>query len=229
MAPVVQVTRPTPRQLQSGRYKLIEGKWHKLCTGPAHDEENGCYLPATNKYFIFRRSDTPISRCRLCQNWAKLKNPQRGSLHGWVPVASVRDFYIEAVNRVGVTELSRRSDVSVGHILRVLTDQKKQYVEKGTLRKIMLELVSMQRKNERSLSNNARWRTDRRNNGELGTCGGCGGPLRNITTGCKTCYDRYYSLFRKKKITKKEWAALKVRFSIATDTMIMGKVPRVPK
>lgn len=223
---MASVTRPTPKQLESGRYKLKQGVWHKLCTGPAHSEQ-GEYLPASEKYFIFKKSDgRPVARCRLCHNWAKLKSPHPGSLHGYVPVADVRPFYIEAVNRVGLAELSRRSGVSISHISAVLTDRNKQFVEKATLRKIMLELVSMQRKNERSLNGRARWKTDRRNNNELGTCGGCGGPLRNITTGCEKCYNRHYELFRAKKITKKQWQAIKIRFSIGTKDWIMGQPPK---
>ena len=216
------ITRPTPQQLNSGRYRLVDGTWHKLCSGPAHEQPE--YLPATEKYFYFKTADNrPVARCRLCHNWAKLKSPRPGSLHGYVPVDSVRPFYIEAVNRIGVKELSNRSGVSIGHILRVLTELDKKYVEKAVLRKVMLELVSMQRRNEHSMNGQTRWRTDRRNNGELGTCGGCGGPLRNITTGCSSCYDRFYALFRRKKISKKQWERIKIRFSISTKDWIMGE------
>ena len=206
---------PTKTQLSSGAFKLINGIWHKKCTGPAHEQPE--WLPANRKYFIQRntgkRETTQfVARCRLCHNWEKLKAPVRGSLHGYVPVADVRPFYIEAVNRVGVTELHRRSGISKGHILRVLTDTYKKFVEKATLRKIMLELVSMQRRNESQQNELTRWRTDRRNNGHIGTCAGCGGSLRNVTRNCETCKDRHYRWFRRGKITRKEWEAVKLHF-----------------
>jgi hypothetical protein len=221
MARLVSVKKLTPQQLQSGRYQQIDGMWHKLCSGPAHDQPE--LLPANDKYFIFKKSDgRPVARCRLCHNWSKLKNPTRGSLHGYVPVEDVRSFYIEAVNRIGVKELANRSGVSIGHILRVLTEVDKKFVEKATLRKIMLELVSMQRKGEFAPSKHARWRTDRRNNGVLGNCKGCGGILRNITRGCTSCYDRYYRWFKDKRITKKQWESAKLEFSVSGKDLIMG-------
>lgn len=216
--------RPTKTQLASGRYKLIDGIWHKLCSGEAHEEPE--YLPASDKYFYIKKSGPtagrPVARCRLCHNWDKLKNPTRGSLHGYVPVDKVRPFYIEAVNRVGAEELSRRSGVSIGHILRVLTDRNKRFVEKATLRKIMLELVSMQRRDEYSANRRSQWRTNRRNNGELGTCAGCGGPYRNVTAGCETCIDRHYRWFRTKKITKKQWESVKLHSSNGRGIMHLG-------
>lgn len=221
-----KITTPSLQQIRSRRYKLIDGVWHKLCSGTAHEEPE--WLPATAKYYYFRKTGPtagrPSSTCRLCHVWDKVKNP--GSHHGFVPIDIARPFYIEAVNRVGVAELSRRSGLSLHHIQSIYSRPNKKYVRKMSLRKVMLELVSMQRKNEYINDPRVRWQTDRRNNGELGTCGGCGGILRNITTGCKVCYDRHYNLFRKKKITKKQWKALKVRFSISPGDWIMGKPPK---
>ena len=207
---------PTKTQLSTGAFKLIDGVWHKRCTGPAHEQPE--WLPASPKYFIQRRTVKNgatqfVARCRLCHNWEKLKSPTKGSLHGYVPVADVRPFYIEAVNRIGVTELHRRSGVSKGHILRVLTANDKKFVEKATLRKIMLELISMQRRHESYQNGQTRWRTDRRNNGHLGTCAGCGGSYKNVTRNCQTCKDRFYRWFRNGRITLKEWEAAKLDFS----------------
>ena len=214
------------QQLNSGRYKLVDGIAYKLCSGSAHEEPE--WLPATPKYYYFRKTGPttgrPSSQCRLCHVWDKVKNP--GSHHGFVALAIARPFYIEAVNRVGIAELSRRSGLSTHHLQSIYSRPNKKFVRKISLRKVMLELVSMQRKNEYIDNPRVRWQTDRRNNGSLGTCGGCGGILRNITTGCKVCYDRHYSLFRNKKITKKQWQQIKVRFSIDTSDMIMGIRPK---
>jgi hypothetical protein len=111
-------------------------------------------------------------------------------------------------------------------IQQVFLSPTRKYVQKASLRKVMLELVSIHRHNEYNADPRVRWQTERRNNGELGTCGGCGGVLRNITTGCNTCYDRYYRWFRRKKITRKQWESVKLRFSIRSQDLIMGVKPK---
>ena len=194
--------------------------WHKRCTGPAHDEHE--YLPATEKYFYFRKSGKnkgrPQARCRLCSNWTKLKSP--GSHHGYIPVDAARPYYTEIVNRIGVTELHRRSGLATGHILRVLTDMNKKYVEKAKLRKVMLELVSARRKNEYSISKGARWRQERRNAKHIELCAGCGTPKNNATIGCTACRTRHYDRFSKGQITKKEWN--KIQAKIRTERIDDG-------
>lgn len=198
---------PTERQIKYGHYKLINGIWHKRCTGPAHEEHE--WLPASDKYFYFlTKTGRPVSRCRLCHNWAKLKSP--GSHHGYIPVNIARPYYTEVVNRIGAIELSKRSGLSINHILRVLSEVDKKYVEKAKLRKVMLELVSVRRKNEYSIAESARWRQERRNASGIELCNGCGAPKSEATRGCRTCRTRHYDRFYDKKITKKEWARLKV-------------------
>jgi hypothetical protein len=199
---------PTPKQLSSGKYKLIGGVWHKICTGQAHDEPT--YLPATEKYFYFLkigpRRGRPVARCRLCHNWAKLKSP--GSHHGLVPVDKVHPFYAEAVNRVGMMELHRRSGLSIGHLSQVLTKRIK-HVKKEQARRLMLELVSIQRKNEYSINRSSRWRTERRNNRGHDTCSQCGTPKVNYTKGCATCRNRLYDAHRKGGMPTEEYERLR--------------------
>ncbi len=174
------------------RYKLIDGQWNKICSGPSHDAPT--YLPATEKYYYFHktgeRTGKPLGRCRLCSNWARIKDPYPGRLTGYVPVSSVRSFYFEAANRIGLMELSRRAGVTPAHIQKVLNDKNKQFVSKRTLRKIMLELVSIQRKNEHSISKQARWRAEKRLMRPHDICAGCGTPTQNFTEDCKSCQER---------------------------------------
>ena len=199
---------PTKKQIENGTYKLVDGKWHKRCTGPAHEEPE--YLPATSKYFHSHKSGANkgkfLSRCRLCINWTKLQSP--GSHHGLVEVEKVYPLYVEAVNRIGILELSKRAGVSVGHIEHVIRKETK-HVQKRPVRAVLLELTSLKRKGEISQSKSLRWRNDSRNNNGFDTCAGCGTPKSNITKGCENCWNRYYDMFRKKKITKARWEQIK--------------------
>lgn len=199
---------PSDRQIARGTFKLIDGAWHKLCTGPAHDEPT--YLPATDKYFHGRKSGGRngelVSRCRLCINWSKLKSP--GSEQGWIPIEKVIPFYEEAVNRVGLTELSLRANVSTNHINSVLHKEQAN-VQKATFRKIMLELISMRRHNEYSIRPEARRRNRNRIHRDYDLCSGCGTPKTNFTKGCDNCLNRFYKLFKKGKISSEEWENLK--------------------
>lgn len=188
--------RPSKEQITRGTFKLIDGQWYKLCTGPAHDE-GPVYLPATEKYFHIRKTTRQgelVSRCRLCVNWAKIKSP--GSHHGWVPLAEVRHFFIEAANRIGAKELADRAGISYNTLTPILLGRN-QYVRKATLRKVMLELISIKRKNEYSISKYAAWRVTKRANGEKSTCLGCGTHLDNFTEGCSTCWERRYNRVRR--------------------------------
>lgn len=212
---------PTVKAIQMGSYKQRYGIWFKLCTGPAH--EGPIWLPATTKYFYFRKTGKqagrPVARCRLCHQWNKLKSP--GSLHGYVPVEKVLPFYTEAINRIGMTELSRRARVSLHHLGDVVMGKQK-VVQKATLRKVMLELVSIQRKNEYLIEGRTRWRTERRNSNGLETCAGCGTPKRNYTAGCDNCWQRGFDLFKRKKITKEEWQKIRLKFDKANRNSIHG-------
>ena len=202
---------PTKKQLENGTYKLINGKWHKRCTGPAHEEPE--YLPATNKYFHSHKSGVNkgkfLTRCRLCINWTKLKT--RGSHHGLVEVEKVFPLYVEAVNRIGIEELAKRAGVSVGHIEHVVRKETK-HVQKRPVRAVLLELTSLKRKGEVSKSASLRHRNDARNNSGFDTCAGCGTPKTNITRGCENCWSRYYDMYRRKKISKAEWSKIRVEY-----------------
>ena len=213
---MVQVTQ---QQINSGRWKLIDGVWHKLCSGSAHEEPE--WLPATPKYYYFRKSNgRPLANCRLCHVWDKVKNP--GSHHGFVPIVIARPFYVEAVNRIGMTELSRRSGLSLHHLQSIYLRPGKKYVRKLSLRKVMLELVSMHRKSEFNHSPRVQWQTQRRNNGSAGTCGGCGGSRDNITDSCSACYDRNRRWFKEGKITEKRWEAIKIKHFPNGRNLILG-------
>jgi len=207
---------PTKRQRENGTFKFIDQQWYKKCTGPAHAEEpeGFAWLPATDKYFTTHKSGKMVGkltpRCRLCANWTKLKNP--GSHHGYVKAKTVEPMYREAVNRVGVFELARRAEVSRGHIESVI-EGTVQHVQKRPVRAVLLQLTSMRRKKEISQSAGLRHRNDKRNHGDIGVCAGCGGPHRNITRGCQSCWDRWHRWFRDKKITRKQWEAAKREYN----------------
>lgn len=183
-----RVKKPTPKQVENGTYKLIDNKWHKLCTGPAHDIP--VYLPATDKYFHVRhtlkREGEFMSRCRLCVNWNKLKSPGESGL---IAVEKIHPYYVEITNRIGIAELSRRSGVSDTHIQDVLM-KRQATVQKRTLKKIMLELVSARRNHETSINAQSLWRVIKRANGHAGVCSGCGAPMANYTEGCPQCWER---------------------------------------
>ena len=203
--------QPSKRQVDNGTFKRgTDGRWYKLCTGPAHEVPE--YLPATSKYYHAHmsgpRKGQILSRCRLCINWAKLKSP--GSHHGYVPVEDVLHYYQEAILRIGFHELSKRSGVGVSTLENVIDGKVKQ-VKKATLRKIMLELVSMRRKGETSHSKSLSWRRDRRNNKHMELCEGCGTPKSNITKGCKPCIDRWYHQYKRGSVSEEEWLKIKAR------------------
>ena len=119
----------------------------KLCKGPAHDEPT--LLPATEKYFYVRKSvgreGQLVSRCRLCCNWERLKSP---GLSGTVSHHVAEPFFREAVNRVGFSEAARRIDMSETGLRNILNGPPYRRVQKRTLRKCMLEVISMRRKGE---------------------------------------------------------------------------------
>lgn len=171
--------------------------WHKRCTGPAHDEP--VYLPASDKYFYTRKESSKrygqfVSQCRLCCNWARLQSP--GSISGRVPVRDALPFYLEAISRVGLMELSKRTELNYTGLMRIPNGEAK-YVLKSNLRKVMLELISMRRKNEYSINRQARWRNERRLLSPHPTCAGCGTPQSNYTEGCTTCWERRRGISRR--------------------------------
>lgn len=201
---MVQVTQ---QQIKSGRYKRIDGIWHKLCSGSAHEIPE--WLPATEKYYYYRKkSRRPLSQCRLCQAWDKVKNP--GSHHGYVDIRVARPFYEEAVNRIGMTELANRSGLSMHQIQRVFLSTTRKYVQKNSLRRVMLELVSIHRKNEYVTNPRVSWQTERRNGRGLDKCNKCGTPRSNITRGCGGCYERWRDKYKNGQITKKRWDEIRI-------------------
>jgi hypothetical protein len=185
---------PSDQQIRNGTFKLIDGMWHKRCTGPAHEAPE--YLPATEKYFHIRKTTRQgelLSRCRLCTNWARLKSP--GSERGWVELSKVLHIFAEATNRIGVLEFCSRTGISPGTMTAIL-HRRSRWVQKATVRKAMLELISIRRRGEYSISEYARWRVVKRSAGKE-TCSGCGGSLLNQTDGCSTCWERDYKRTRR--------------------------------
>lgn len=128
------------------RTKVIDGQTLKLCKGPGHDEPT--WLPMTEKYFYVGKTGRYVGkfyhRCRLCTNWEDLKSP---GLSGMVPAVQVRQYFIEGVNRVGMTEFSRRAGLSPNAVNWIINGRTKS-VQKKTVRKALLELISIRRKNE---------------------------------------------------------------------------------
>lgn len=126
--------------------KVIDGEVHRLCKGPGHDEPT--WLPETEKYFYRSKSGREkgkfYHRCRLCSNWEHLKSP---GLSGMVPNKLVRPYFIEGVNRVGMMEFARRTGLSANTINWTINGRKK-HVQKMTVRVVMMEIISMRRKNE---------------------------------------------------------------------------------
>ena len=175
-------------QAPLARQKLIDGQWHHLCSGPAHDEPT--YLPATDKYFYrYKKTGKLLSQCRLCHQWRRVKAPTKGSVHGLVPIRDAWPIVMEAVTRVGLEELARRSEVSSRQLGLIVT-RRVGNVRKDTLRKIILQLVSIKRKGEFSISTRARTRLVKRMNGSANTCSGCGTSLANYTEDCDVCWER---------------------------------------
>lgn len=190
---------PTDKQIQNGTFKLIEGIWHKRCTGPAHEEP--VFLPATEKYFHARQSGHRegelVSRCRLCINWSKLKSP--GSHHGYIPADQARPFVEEAVNRVGIMRLSELADIAPGTIENILY-HRSSYVRKMTMRRLMLELVSLRRQNVTMTDALMRYKRDKRHHRMAGgSCAGCGTSLDDYTEGCPSCWERKRGRKRRSK------------------------------
>lgn len=174
---------------KGGRFVSREdpGTGLRLCTGPAHEVPT--WLPATEKYFHRHKSGEKAgklhARCRLCINWYKLKDP--GSNHGWIPLTKAWPIFNEAVIRFGIAELSRRSGVSKSGITNII-HRRQERVQKKTLRLVMLQLISADRKQEPSVWVK-NWNERRLMNGQE-VCTGCGVPLERYTLGCVHCTDR---------------------------------------
>lgn len=190
--------------MAAGVYKKINGVWHKRCTGIAHEEP--VYLPATEKYFYKGSGEKKFrTKCRLCENWERV-GATPGYEFGYIETGKVWAYYNEAVSRIGLMELQRRTGVTRETISNVLRHEAK-YVRKSTFRKIMLELISIRRKNEYSISVYARWRNERRLIPREMACSGCGCHLNNYSEGCKVCADRRFGRKRWGSLTEDEKSA----------------------
>lgn len=119
---------------------------YKICRGPGHDKPT--LLPATNKYFVIHKSGTKAgklyNRCRLCMNWEKILTP---GLSGYVSASIIKIYFQEGIYRVGINELSRRTNINDGTIRKII-NKKCKYVQKRTVQKLMIELISMRLKDE---------------------------------------------------------------------------------
>jgi hypothetical protein len=67
--------------------------------------------------------------------------------HGLVPVHQVLPYFIEGVNRVGRAEFARRIEIATENLSKIL-DGKRRSVRKETVRRCLLEVISIRRKNE---------------------------------------------------------------------------------
>jgi len=211
--------RPTKQQVKNGTFRYVgrvpNGEWYKLCTGPAHEEPE--YLPATEKYFHFHKSGDkkgrPVARCRLCINWNKVGSP--GSYHGLVPIHIARRFFLEAVNCIGATELARRAGISRGTVYKVTTRMEGS-IQKRILRQVMLELTSIQRNGEHSISNQAKWRAQRKIFNGYQVCSSCGTPQSNYTADCVRCQDRAYNRHKSGAISDSEYARIREQLRLSS-------------
>jgi hypothetical protein len=106
----------TSRRNRWGRYKVIDGKKHKLCNGPLHKDE-GEYL-TLDRYFILKkgkRAGKPISRCKACTRIEKFGTTERGL----VEISRVWWIFLELTNRLGKAEVCRRLGISYNFYYRV--------------------------------------------------------------------------------------------------------------
>lgn len=72
--------------------------------------------------------------------------------YGKVEIDKVRHFYQEAALRIGRNELARRTGLN-RQALSAAIDGRVKFVRKANVRKVMLELVSIQRKGEHHNNN----------------------------------------------------------------------------
>lgn len=168
---------------------MIDGRLHHICYGVSHPEPT--WLPATEKYFYViksgERAGQLFSRCRVCELWSKVKVPN--TVHGLVPAEEARPYYIEAANRIGMAELARRTGLNLDGLSQVIRGRR-QNVRAGNFRLVMLEVVSIRRKDEHSIPWQSQWRVARRGNGYGPRCVGCGCDIEIFTEGCNSCTER---------------------------------------
>jgi hypothetical protein len=123
--------------------KFVNGEIHRRCSGPAHEEP--VWLPETHKYFYYRPGlDKFRSRCRLCHAWVPGMNPGE---HGFVPAKLALPFFIEGVNRVGQLEFARRIGIAQENLGKIIRGERR-FLRKLTVKRAMLEVISIRRKGE---------------------------------------------------------------------------------
>lgn len=64
-----------------------------------------------------------------------------------MPVAEVRAYFIEGINRVGKAEFARRIEIATENLSKIV-DGRRKYVRKQTVKDCMLEIISIRRKGE---------------------------------------------------------------------------------
>jgi DNA-binding Xre family transcriptional regulator len=198
---VIEDWEPKQKDVTLGYFKRVNNLWYKRCTGPGHS--GIVYLPATEKYFAVRKNRGVgnkgqfLSRCRLCENWANIKGDPPPIGPGFCPAYQVRPFVVEAVNRVGLNEFASRVGMSYEGLSRII-EGKTLRVRTTNLRKIILELISIKRKNEVSISSASRTRAIKRLHRYQGSvCPECGTLQDNVTEGCSHCADRIRQRLRR--------------------------------
>jgi hypothetical protein len=114
----------------------------KICSGPAHSSPTE--LPLTE--FYLRKSkgrmNEPVSRCKKCCNWSKLKNPEGD--HGTIPAEKVRPILQEVVGRIGLWNSIRMTEISENTITCILNGTTER-VQKKTAAKILATLRKLRK------------------------------------------------------------------------------------
>jgi hypothetical protein len=120
----------------------------RVCKGPLHPQ--GVMLPLED-FNIYRsgpRQGKPIARCKACHLELERTRYQRKTGGGLVPLRKLLPFLIELVQRIGLVETSRRTELGVTTISQILR-QKNKYVQKRTFQKVAVVLHEVRRTDER--------------------------------------------------------------------------------
>jgi len=128
----------------------------KLCSGPAHAEPTR--LPIDHQHWNFHKSGRyqgkPVSRCKACQNWAKLVH--KDGPHGLTAAAAVLPYLKELLERCGsYDQMERRYRINETTTRDLLTGVQAR-VQKKTAQRILAALAE-----QRKLDRNGHAMTDR--------------------------------------------------------------------
>lgn len=182
------MAEPLKRYINDGTYRLIDGIWHRVCRGISHDEP--VYLPATKEYFNFRkapgREGHIVYPCKTCVAFSK---GRRWSNHSLVSTAKVLDIYDEAVNRLGMNELARRTGLSREGIQNVVYGRVSS-VRGENVRKVITVLLDARKAGEFKQDLKTVQGAQMRAHGINSSCFGCGTHIDNYTDDCPLCWDR---------------------------------------